>query len=318
MAYRYTTVDYPNGVAGSGTFLAGVNNLGQISGDYSPLNGAGPQSVFIDNYGTFTTVPPFGRNSVAGKINDLGQLSGSGLGPAISAHGVIYDHGNQTDVSVPGAVRTEVYGINNRGDVVGTYIGHTPAGTYASHNFVERNGVVTNLDVPGTPEDINGRGQILTTRGLLDTDGTFTQIDVPGATITQALGFDGRGRIVGSYTDGGGKTHGFLDTNGRFTTLDVPGATSTEASDINNWGETVGSYADASGTWHGFIAAKLVASAIGHPDTLRDLLPGWVQNKAAQALARGSSWLEQHPMGPAMSGALETHDVAMPYAMPTG
>jgi probable HAF family extracellular repeat protein len=42
-------------------------------------------------------------------------------------------------------------------------------------------------------------------------DFSFTQIDVPGATITLARGINDAGQIVGSFSDSTG-THGFLAT----------------------------------------------------------------------------------------------------------
>jgi probable HAF family extracellular repeat protein len=62
---------------------------------------------------------------------------------------------------------------------------------------------------------------------------TFTSINVPGSTSTNAFGINNTGQIVGAYTDSTG-THGFLDTNGVFTTLPfVP-------TGINNVGQIVG------------------------------------------------------------------------------
>jgi hypothetical protein len=44
---------------------------------------------------------------------------------------------------------------------------------------------------------------------LLDKRGSFTTIDVPGASSTQPLGINPRGDISGMYS-AGGITHGFL------------------------------------------------------------------------------------------------------------
>jgi hypothetical protein len=49
-----------------------------------------------------------------------------------------------------------------------------------------------------------------TTHGfLLDQDGNFTSIDVPGASSTAASGINPEGDIVGTFVVGG-TTHGFL------------------------------------------------------------------------------------------------------------
>src|SRR5437773_4169144 len=54
---------------------------------------------------------------------------------------------------------------------------------------------------------------------------TFTTIDVPGATLTNAIGINAHGQIVGAFTDAGGAFHGFLLDGGTFTPADPPGAT---------------------------------------------------------------------------------------------
>src|SRR6476646_8261658 len=62
---------------------------------------------------------------------------------------------------------------------------------------------------------------------------SFTQIDVPGASFTQALGINNAGQIVGSFNNSTG-VHGFLtnNTGGSFTPIDVPGAFFTSPSGI--------------------------------------------------------------------------------------
>jgi hypothetical protein len=82
---------------------------------------------------------------------------------------------------------------------------------------------------------------------------TFTPIDVPGATETQALGINDSGNVVGVYHDATGG-HGFLAVGGSFTPIDVPGATlfGTGAAGINGPGNIVGFYFDGAGP-HGFL-----------------------------------------------------------------
>src|SRR5262245_31916743 len=82
---------------------------------------------------------------------------------------------------------------------------------------------------------------------------TFTTIDVPGATGTQASGINPPGVIVGNYTDASAMIHGFAEYQGTFVTIDFPGATGTEASGINPPGVIVGNYTDASSVVHGIV-----------------------------------------------------------------
>ena len=47
--------------------------------------------------------------------------------------------------------------------------------------------------------------------GYLLSGGSFTTIDPPGATFTEAIGINPRGQIVGNYI-ASGVTHGFVAT----------------------------------------------------------------------------------------------------------
>jgi len=70
--------------------------------------------------------------------------------------------------------------------------------------------------------------------------GTYTQIDYPGATGTIAGNVDTAGDIVGVWTDSSYSYHGFLLSNGLYTSIDYPGATNTFTSGINDNGQIVG------------------------------------------------------------------------------
>jgi hypothetical protein len=95
--------------------------------------------------------------------------------------------------------------------------------------------------------------------------GTFTTIDVPGATRTNPTGINPRGDIVGAYTDDDGVGHGFLLSGGEFTTIDPPGATDTRVIGINPQGDMVGQYTDADGV-HGFLLSDGEFTTIDVPD----------------------------------------------------
>jgi len=77
---------------------------------------------------------------------------------------------------------------------------------------------------------------------------TFTSIDVPGATSTDAFDVNQRGQIVGHYLDTSGADHGFMLYRGIFTTIDVPSAIGTVVDGINAEGQIVGGYFDTNGT----------------------------------------------------------------------
>jgi hypothetical protein len=74
---------------------------------------------------------------------------------------------------------------------------------------------------------------------------TYTTIDVPGATNTEANGINSSGQIVGDYLGANDTQNGFLLNKGVYTTLDGPGGNyvpDAGASGINAMGQVVGSY----------------------------------------------------------------------------
>jgi probable HAF family extracellular repeat protein len=95
---------------------------------------------------------------------------------------------------------------------------------------------------------------------------TFTTIDVPGATNTEAYGINTADQIVGIFYDATGRLHGFLKDGATFTTIDVPGATQTEARGISETGEIVGFFYDATGGGrHGFVTDGATFTPIDVP-----------------------------------------------------
>ncbi len=100
--------------------------------------------------------------------------------------------------------------------------------------------------------------------GFLMSGGTFTSLDVPGATSTFALGINNSGLIVGGYAVNGQVVHGFLLSGGAFTTVDVPGAINTELDGINNSNHVAGTYANSAGV-HAFLLKSGVITTIDAP-----------------------------------------------------
>jgi len=117
-------------------------------------------------------------------------------------------------IEVPGAIGTRAFGINPRGDIVGSFT--DAAGT---HGYVLRKGV-------------------------------FTQIDYPGATTatTEAWGINARGDVIGRYTRKGVPgIRGFLLEHGRFTDISIDNHLVTLPTKIGASGEIVGCFHETSG-----------------------------------------------------------------------
>jgi probable HAF family extracellular repeat protein len=81
---------------------------------------------------------------------------------------------------------------------------------------------------------------LLATVPLALAQGTYTQIDYPGALYTFVVGIDTAGDITGYYTDSSGISHGLILSGATYTTIDYPGATDTYFYGVNDVGQIVG------------------------------------------------------------------------------
>jgi probable HAF family extracellular repeat protein len=140
------------------------------------LNPHQPPSLFTGGYllsrGSYTMITDI-FNGLATGINNAGQIVLTN-----GAQSGVLSGGTLTPVSVPSSASTNALGINNLGQVVGSY---TDQDSGPRHGFVYR-------------------------------DGMYTTFDVPGSTFTGADGINDFGQIVGYYTDAAGNQHGFLAT----------------------------------------------------------------------------------------------------------
>jgi hypothetical protein len=104
-----------------------------------------------------------------------------------------------TTIHYPGSTSTAARGINNSGDIVGTY-------------------ACAALCINPVTGETSTAGQ----HGFLLQDGVYTRIDVPGGTLTNARGISEQGTIVGHYNVGA-VTHGFTYFEGNYVyPIDVP------------------------------------------------------------------------------------------------
>lgn len=90
---------------------------------------------------------------------------------------------------------------------------------------------------------------------------TFTQIDGPKSTFTEARGISDTGEVVGEFNTTSAKgvqtTTGFLyNTVGRMDTFIPRGVNTLQAVGVNSSQQVVGAYRDASNVWHGFLYKK--------------------------------------------------------------
>lgn len=155
--------------------------------------------------------------------------------------------------SVPGQNSTVTTGINDLGEIIGTY----EDGTGGTHGFTYVGGSFSTLDLPGgetTLSGINDSGEIVGDSllgGFLDNNGLLTLTTGPGGILLDPRGINNLGQIVGDFVNSTGE-HGFLQSGSTFTAINFPGAITTSALGINDMGEIVGSYTNASGEF-GFL-----------------------------------------------------------------
>jgi probable HAF family extracellular repeat protein len=146
-------------------------------------------------------------------------------------------------IKVAGAQSTAVYGINNAGAMVGSYVDSGGV----RHGFRLSGGKVTKIDDPKGTDTycfaINKAGAIVgyyttsshSAQAFLYQKGKFVDVSPANSTGSQALGINDHGYVNGNFGDSKG-SHGFLLKSGKYTTLDVPGAAFTLGGGINNAG----------------------------------------------------------------------------------
>jgi uncharacterized membrane protein len=111
--------------------------------------------------------------------------------------------GTFTELSVPGATATWVSGINNTGQIVGSF--EDRIGNFAG--FILARGTFSLLTGPDGvslfPSAINNAGVVAGhyfdegPHGFIWDRSTLTRLDVPGAFATSALGINDRGMVTG-------------------------------------------------------------------------------------------------------------------------
>lgn len=152
------------------TELRGINNAGLIVGNYADASGL--HGFLLDDRVFSPIDVPGADSTVVTGINDMKQIVGVFF-HGRSVEGFVLSSGTYTFLEGPSACFCATpEGINNRGEIVGTYPGH----------------------------------------GFLLADGVYTSIDAPFPAIsTMVTSINNRGTMVGWYLVGGsGETRSFL------------------------------------------------------------------------------------------------------------
>ena len=195
--------------------------------------------------------------ATAGRLFCLALL---GLTLPLPLHAADYKF---TPIDYPNALATEALGINDQGNMVGTF-----SDSDTAHGFVLRDGKFKAIDPPGSiftvARSISARDEIVgfyfeadfNLHGFYYYNGQFRRIDNPNSTETGAEGINDVGIISGEYVDLNGIEHGFLLRGANVNTIDVPQSLSTDIWMVADNGGLAGDYSDAS-TVHGFLSPKL-------------------------------------------------------------
>src|SRR6266542_3717037 len=187
---------------------------------------------------TFSTIDvplpnwQLGFTSVA-DINEEGQITGGFTDSNLGPYGFLLNfkkkvHSTEIRCSGKDVVVTEPQSINTHGEIAG----------FASV-------IVERIKIPQPPFKI----LITKISGFFrDRTGKCTILDFPGANLTEAVGVNDDGQVVGFYFDvtesfPNGHARGFLYDNGIFTSFDFPGAVETLPVDFNDNGQIVGIFA---------------------------------------------------------------------------
>lgn len=264
----FTPIDFPGAVL---TNAQGINAQGEIVGFYNDTTGR--THGFVQSGGHLRSIDY--PNSVATQalgIGPTGDIVGTyqrtgEQGPiagAIPIHGFLMTRrGGFFKVDYPGHQNTIAQRILPDGTILGCYHDEdrmmTMFGMAVSRRGFEQIPEPMSMHNGATPDGqmvvglytdmVDGRGKAYIIRR-----GTFSPLEVPGATQTAAWDVSPTSLVVGVYRDAAGAFHGFHYDGQTFGRVDVPGATATRIFGVNVHGDMVGAYVDAAGRTHGFLA----------------------------------------------------------------
>ncbi len=219
--------------------LLGINNNGDMIGSYTSLN-TFDYHVFLYRGGALTSLDfPDAKFSNVLDINNSGQVLGTySLDGKIDQY-YLYESGkfNKLELQVPGAENTRLSGLNDNGNLVGSYS--------STENRLEN--------------------------GFIYSDGKFTTVDHPLAEIGTVLtDINNSGQALGMYQSAEVFGVGFLYEDGDFRALPQFSDEQHYAS-INNEGQIVGTYL---GTYNndevnlGFLLTPQEKVAVPEPSTV--------------------------------------------------
>jgi probable HAF family extracellular repeat protein len=249
-----------------------INNKGVIAGDYVDSSAiqhamilAGKKVTTVDRADCLTTAGATGIQFYG--INSAGVAAGWCTNTSNVQIGFTWAKGKFTDINLSASL-TNANGINDKGEVVGTYVDSSGV----QHGFLKVGKKVTNLDPPGvvslaTAWGINNKG-VVTVWGLnasntyvsfttANKGKTYKPFHAPkeGTTGTAIHSNNNKGDVVATYWDSSSLRHGVLFHKGKYYSFDDPkGKGQTRGDGLNDTLGIVGRYSPTSSTNAGFFA----------------------------------------------------------------
>lgn len=221
-------------------------------------------------------------NSVTAFLLSVTYASAAVAGERIAAAPYTFE-----TIDVPGSRLTSAYGINDIGDIVGTYWHTQRPGQFSfSNGFLLRRGEFTSIEYPNDSDSaeaaygVNNRDRVVGTyrisrgmsSGFLVDHGLFSTIRTTMFEVQEARGINDAGTIVGVYALPSAPINqqngSYLLRRGTFSMVNVPGAIMTIARGINNAEDIVGDYYSSDRQQHGYLLRNGSITNIDFPGAL--------------------------------------------------
>ena len=234
----------------SRTLPHGINRYGNVVGIVVTADDQQRGFIRYVGGGFKTWLAPDSLETSFYRRNANGWTVGSYRDAANRLHGLgFFNEGTYTlEVDFPGAIHTEVLGINQYGSNAGYYVDGT-----GHHGFRTKDGKFIKVDYPGAVatqvEAISDTGVIVGwfratisshPRAFVLKNGIYTAYDHPqGTNGTVFMDINASGTIVGVYYPGQ-STGGFIFKDGVYKNVVVDGSSYTTANGINGYGIITG------------------------------------------------------------------------------
>lgn len=238
----------------------GVNKYDTVVGGYTTTANTNIHAYRWSNGSFMTYLFPNAKATEFNGNNDSGVIVGDYTTTGGTTHGLVFQNGTGTSFSFPGATYTVVQGINNAGTIVGYY---RTSSTGPTSGFRKTSSGTITLHFPNATSTwayaINDNGKIAGTyldvsgnlHGFTYLNGTYTNVDYPGAPDTVLNGINKFDSLVG-YLPQKDSSVGWQRKGGTFTAVGDGDANISTLSKINNLGDEVGS-ANFGGTAPAFL-----------------------------------------------------------------